>query len=91
MNFYDEIRQIITNEFNIKDSDLRTMIEEEIKQVVKSQVQRVIDAWCKDEDLEDFIKNQIKKELKNYWGGLSDTVKDTLQKVIEQKMEIRIR
>ena len=91
VNFYDEIRQMITKEFGIGTNKIKEIVTQEINQVVKSMVQRAVDQMTKGQDLEKVVEQAVKKEFSvNNWG-ISDTVKTAIRNVINNQLKLTIK
>lgn len=91
INFYDEIRQMITEEFNLSTSDIQEMIRKEINQVVKSMVNRAIQQMQEGKDLTLICEEAVKKEFRNNCFGVSLVVKEAIREVLFKQLKLVIK
>lgn len=90
LNFYDEIRQIITEELDIGSEEIKKIIIQEINQVVNSMVKRTVEQMTKGQDLETVVREAVKKELNNNTWGVSQVVRDAIRDVLSRQLKLTI-
>ena len=94
INFYDEIRQMIKQELGLGTEDIKKLVADEIKQVVRSMVDNAVLQIGKGAyDIDKLVKDEIRFRLQD-WNTrdyirqcIKDNVSEMLVNIITVKVE----
>lgn len=91
VNFYDEIRQMITQEFGLNTVEIQKIIREEIHSVVKSMVARAIQQMQEGKSLEIVCAEAVRKEFNSNSWGVSEVVRKAIQEILFQRLKVTVK
>lgn len=90
VNFYNEIRQMLIQEFGLNTDDIKKLVLEEVNNVVKSMVARAVQQLSDGKSLEIVCQEAVKKEFNSNTWGVSSAVREILRDFVNMRVRIVI-
>lgn len=91
VNFYNEIRQMLIQEFGLNTEDIKKLVLEEVNNVVKSMVARAVQQLADGKSIEIVCQEAVKKEFNSNTWGVSSAVKTILRDFVADKVTIVVK
>ncbi len=91
VNFYNEIRQMLIQEFGLNTDDIKKLVLEEVNNVVKSIVARAVQQLSDGKSLEIICREAVKREFYSNAWGISSAVKEIIRDFVATQVRIVLK